>query len=180
MSLRSDATLEAFLDRIIHNKEIMDIMELPTIEENDDEKKYKIKRNIINKCITKSAQNQFSLTEKMPRVVIDDVIYDKYGKIRMTISLAASIKTNSDIFGNPQVDIYLYYDNTNMENTFKLLDLLSDEFSGKSLKVNAENDKFTIRELKNEGLTAQTSNINNYERVGLRFSFFATLYKNLK
>lgn len=180
MSLRSDATLEAFLDRIIRNKEIMDIMELPTIQDSDDENKVKIKRNIINKCITKTAQNQFSLTEKMPRVVIDDKTYDKYGKIRMTISLAASIKTNSYIFGNPQVDIYIYYDNTNMENVFKLFDLISDEFSGKSLKVNAENDKFTIRGIKNEGITAQTANINNYERMGLRFSFFATLYKNFK
>lgn len=35
MSLRSNETLEAFISKIIRNKEIMDILKLPTITEND-------------------------------------------------------------------------------------------------------------------------------------------------
>ena len=40
-----------------------------------------------------------------------------------------------------------------------------------------ENKEF-IREIKCEGITSQVAIINNYERVGIRFSFYATLYKN--
>ena len=96
----------------------------------------------------------------------------------MTVSLAASIKTDSYIFGNPQVDINIYYDNTKMENVFKLVDLISDLFSGITMEVKTETDKEFIRELKCEGITSQIAIINNYERVGIRFSFYATLYKN--
>ena len=96
----------------------------------------------------------------------------------MTVSLAASIKTGSYIFGNPQVDINIYYDNTKMDNVFKLVDLISDLFSGITMEVKTEEGKEFIRELKCEGITAQIAIINNYERVGIRFSFYATLYKN--
>ena len=96
----------------------------------------------------------------------------------MTIALAASVKLDSYIFGNPQIEINIYYDNTKMENIFKLFDLISDLFSGISLEVKTEDKKQFIRDLKCEGITAQVSMINNYERVGIRFSFYATLYKN--
>ena len=47
MSLRINDTLEAFIEKIITNKEIMDILKLPTINPNDTEavknKKRKIK-----------------------------------------------------------------------------------------------------------------------------------------
>ena len=35
-----------------------------------------------------------------------------------------------------------------------------------------------LKEIKCEGITSQVSMINNYERIGIRFSFYATLYKN--
>ena len=46
------------------------------------------------------------------------------------------------------------------------------------MKVETENDKQFIRELKCEGITSQVAIINNYERIGIRFSFYANLYKN--
>ena len=38
MALMADATLEAFILRIISNEKIMNLMNLPTIYSNDDEK----------------------------------------------------------------------------------------------------------------------------------------------
>lgn len=179
MSLRIDDTLEAFVEKIITNKEIMDILKLPTINENDtDEIKNKKRKLVIDKAISKSAQEPYGLGKKFPKVEIDGITYEDYGDIRMTIALAASVKLDSYIFGNPQIEINIYYDNTKMENIFKLFDLISDLFSGISLEVKTEDKKQFIRDLKCEGITAQVSMINNYERVGIRFSFYATLYKN--
>lgn len=179
MALRADATLEAFVSKIIVNKNIMNILNLPTINENDSEAiKNKKRKMLIDKVITKSSQEPYELNKDFPVVKIDNVEYKDYGKIRMTVSFAQSIKMNSTIFGNPQVDINIYYDNTKMENVFKLLDLISDEFSGQNLTVEIGEDKHMIRNLDCEGITAQVAIINNYERVGIRFSFYATLYKN--
>lgn len=179
MSLRSDETLEAFMQRIIKNKDIMDILKLPTILSTDTEQiKNKKRVTIINKAIVKSAQEPNELNKKFPEIEIDGIKYKDYGETRMTISLAQSIKTGSYLFGNPQVDINIYYDNTKMENAFKLLDLISDEFSGQTLEVKVEEGKQIIKNIKCEGITSQIAIINNYERVGIRFSFYATLYKN--
>lgn len=179
MSLRINNTLEAFIQKIITNNEIMDILKLPTINTDDtDEIKNKKRKMVIDKAISKSAQEPYELGKNFPEVEIDGIKYKDYGKTRMTVSLAASIKTGSYLFGNPQVDINIYYDNTKMENVFKLLDLISDLFSGITMEVKADNDKEFIRELKCEGITSQIAVINNYERVGIRFSFYATLYKN--
>lgn len=179
MALRADATLEAFVSKIIVNKGIMDILNLPTIDENDSEIiKNKKRKMLIDKVITKSSQEPYELNKDFPAVKIDNVEYKNYGKIRMTVSFAQSIKMNSTIFGNPQVDINIYYDNTKMENVFKLLDLISDEFSGQDLIVKIGENKQMIRNLDCEGITAQVAIINNYERIGIRFSFYATLYKN--
>lgn len=84
----------------------------------------------------------------------------------------------SYLFGNPQVDINIYYDNTKMKDVFKLLDLISDEFSGQDLIVEIDGEKQMIKHLKFEAITSQVAIINNYERVGIRFSFYSTLYKN--
>ena len=92
--------------------------------------------------------------------------------------MVQSIKTNSYLFGNPQVEIDIYYDNTNMKNIFRLLDLISDEFSGQNLVVDLGNEKQMLKAIKCEGITSQVAMINNYERIGIRFSFYATLYKN--
>lgn len=179
MSLRINDTLEAFVEKIITNKDIMDILKLPTINENDSEViKNKKRKVLIDKTISKSAQEPYELGKNFPEVEIDGVKYKNYGETRMTVSLAASIKTDSYVFGNPQVDINIYYDNTKMDNVFKLVDLISDLFSGISMKVETDEEKQLIRELKCEGITSQVAIINNYERVGMRFSFYATLYKN--
>ena len=179
MSLRSEETLEAFIDKITRNKDIMDILNLPTILSTDtDEIKNKKRKMLIDKVIVKSAQEPVELNKKMPEVEIDGITYKNYGDIRLTVSLAQSIKTGSYLFGNPQVDIYVYYDNTKMKNVFKLLDLISDEFSGQNLTVKIDEDKQMIKDIKCEGITAQVASINNFERVGIRFSFYATLYKN--
>lgn len=179
MSLRINDTLEAFIQKIIKNDEIMSILKLPTIKENDSEEIVRKKRKmVIDKAISKSAQEPYELGKNFPEVEIDGIKYKNYGETRMTVSLAASIKTDSYIFGNPQVDINIYYDNTKMDNVFKLFDLISDLFSGISMEVKTEQEKQFIREIKCEGITSQVAIINNYERVGMRFSFYATLYKN--
>lgn len=178
MGLSSNETLEAFVKRIVSNEEIMNIMKLPAINSADSEEIINQKRNIlIDNFISKTAQIPYELGTSFEDVEINEIKYSDFGKIRMTITLAQGIKLNHDLFNNPQVDINIYYDNTKMENIFKLLDLISDEFSGKDLIVEMGNEKSFIRNIRCEGQTAQTAIINNYERVGLRFSFFATVYK---
>lgn len=178
MSLRSEETLEAFVDKIIRNEEIMNILKLPTILKTDDDKTINKKRKTtIDKVIVKSAQEPVELNKKFEGIEFDGQIYDKYGDIRLTVALAQSIKLNSYLFGNPQVEINIYYDNTKESNVFRLLDLISDEFSGKDLEIKLKEGKQMIKEIKCEGITSQVSIINNFERVGIRFSFYATLYK---
>lgn len=179
MSLMIDNTLEAFINKIIKNEEIMSILKLPIISDKDTEEIVMKKRKLlIDKVISKSAQEPYELGKKFPEIEIEGVKYKDYGNIRMTVALAASIKLDSYLFGNPQVEINIYYDNTNMENIFKLFDLISDLFSGIDLPIETKEKKGFLRKLKCEGITAQVAIINNYERVGIRFSFFATLYKN--
>lgn len=178
MSLRSNETMEAFINKIIQNSEIMDILKLPTILKTDtDEIKLQKRKRLIDKVIVKSSQEWLEIAKKMPEITIDEKTYSDYGKIRMSISMAQSIKMHNYLFGNPQVDINIYYDNTNMENVFKLLDLISDEFSGQNLEVKLKDGRQYLKEIKCEGITSQVAMINNYERVGIRFSFYATMYK---
>ena len=47
MALRADATLEAFINRIIRNSEIMEILKLPLIEKDDDEELIDEKRKVL-------------------------------------------------------------------------------------------------------------------------------------
>lgn len=179
MSLRSDETLEAFIGKIIRNKDIMNILKLPPILNTDTQEIINKKRVLlIDKAISKTAQEPYELGKDFPEIEIDGIKYKDYGKTRVTVSFAQSIKTGSYLFGNPQVDINIYYDNTEIGNTFKLLDLISDEFSGQNLEVKLDEEKQMLKEIKCEGLTSQVAMINNYERVGIRFSFYATLYKN--
>ena len=179
MSLRSEETMEAFINKITHNSEIMDILNLPTILKTDTEEiKNEKRKRIIDKVIVKSSQEFTELAKKFPEITIDGITYKDYGKTRISISMAQSIKMKSYLFGNPQVDINIYYDNTNMPHVFKLLDLISDEFSGQDLVVDLGNEKQMIKKIKCEGITSQVAMINNYERIGIRFSFYATLYKN--
>lgn len=179
MSLRADATLEAFINRIIHNEKIMEILKLPVISKDDDQDLIDEKRHVlINKFISKTSQVPTDLEAKIQEKTINGITYSEHGKKRITVAFAQSIKLDHDLFGNPQVDINIYYDNTDMEDVFKLVDLISDEFSGQNLELIVEDEKSFIRNIRCEGQTAQTAIINNYERIGIRFSFFATLYKN--
>lgn len=179
MSLRSDATLEAFVKKIITNQSIMEIMKLPVIEKDDSEELIDEKRKVlIDKVISKTAQIPILIEDEITPKTINGVTYSEYGKKRITVSFAQSVKLNHDLFGKPQIDIDIYYDNTEMDDVFKLVDLISDEFSGQDLEIELDNEKSFIRNIRCEGQIAQTSMINNFERIGLRFSFFATLYKN--
>ena len=117
MSLRSEETMEAFINKITHNSEIMDILNLPTILKTDTEDiKLQKRRRIIDKVIVKSSQEFTEIAKKFPDVTIDGITYSDYGKTRISVSMAQSIKMHSYLFGNPQVDINIYYDNTNITN----------------------------------------------------------------
>ena len=123
MALNAANTLEAFVDRLSRNSEIMDILKLPTIKDSDtDTVKNKKRKLLIDKVISKTAQVPQELGKDFPEVTINNIKYKGYGKIRITVAFAASIKMNSYLFGNPQVEINVYYDNTNMDNVLKLFD----------------------------------------------------------
>lgn len=173
-------TLESIKKRIINNSEIMKLMNLPTISKEDDEVTRNQKINqVINKAITTTAQNPRALGEKIKPITIKDIVYDNYEEIRMTISMIQSASIGSDIFGNPRIEINIYYDNNNPKKALKILDLLSNEFSGKDIDVIWEENEVeyvTSRELTCEGLITQTANINNYEKMGIRFSFYVSHY----
>ena len=178
MALSSDATLEAFVNRIIRNPEMMEILKLPLIEKTDDEDLIDEKRKVlIDKFIRKTAEIPNLLDSDYEEVTINDVVYSDYGKIRMTLSFAGDIKMHNDLFGNPQIDMLIYYDNTETEDIYKLLDLISDEFSGKNLEVKINEERVLLRNIRNEGVITQTAMINNYERIGIRLSFYVKLYK---
>ena len=179
MALNAANTLEAFVDRLSRNSEIMDILKLPTIKDSDtDTVKNKKRKLLIDKVNSKTAQVPQELGKDFPEVTINNIKYKGYGKIRITVAFAASIKMNSYLFGNPQVEINIYYDNTNMDNVLKLFDLISDEFSGQDIEIKINNESGILKQLKCQGITAQVAIINNYERVGIRFSYYATVYKN--
>lgn len=179
MALNAENTLEAFVDRLSRNSEIMNILKLPTIKDSDTNTvKNKKRKLLIDKVISKTAQVPQDLGKDFPEVTIDNIKYKGYGKIRITVAFAASIKMNSYLFGNPQVEINVYYDNTNMDNVLKLFDLISDEFSGQDIEIKINNESGILKQLKCQGITAQVAIINNYERVGIRFSYYATVYKN--
>lgn len=179
MALNAANTLEAFVDRLSRNSEIMDILKLPTIKDSDtDTVKNKKRKLLIDKVISKTAQVPQELGKDFPEVTINNIKYKGYGKVRITVAFAASIKMNSYLFGNPQVEINVYYDNTNMDNVLKLFDLISDEFSGQDIEIKINNESGILKQLKCQGITAQVAIINNYERVGIRFSYYATVYKN--
>lgn len=179
MALNAENTLEAFVDRLSRNSEIMNILKLPTIKDSDTNTvKNKKRKLLIDKVISKTAQVPQDLGKDFPEVTINNIKYKGYGKIRITVAFAASIKMNSYLFGNPQVEINVYYDNTNMDNILKLFDLISDEFSGQDIEIKINNESGILKQLKCQGITAQVAIINNYERVGIRFSYYATVYKN--
>ena len=173
-------TLEEVKNRIICNSEIMKLMNLPVIEKDDDPKIVNQKINqVINKAITKTAQNPRALGEKVKPITINNITYDRYEEIRITISILQSNILGSDLFGNPRIEINVYYDNNNPDKALKIIDLISNEFSGKDLNIFWEENGHThlvTRELTNDGMVTQTANINNYEKVGIRFSFYATHY----
>ena len=178
MSLRLDETLEAFIYKMITNKEIMDILQLPLILDTDTEDVIKKKRDLlIDNYIVKSSQAPKSLSLPRKEIEIEGVKYNKYGHYSIGVNLAQSLGMSSYVFGNPEIDIFIYYDNTNMKDVFKLIDLISNCFVNQDIVLNTEDGKQFIRNIKSEGQTSQVAIINNFERIGLRFSFYANLYK---
>ena len=88
MALRSDAILEAFIQKIIDNPEIMNILNLPTINEKDSQETKKKKRKLlIDKAITKSAQSPYELGKEFPEITINNKKYKNYADTRITVSL---------------------------------------------------------------------------------------------
>ncbi len=178
MSLRLDETLEAFIYKMVTNEKIMNILQLPLILETDsDEIKMKKRKLLIDNYIVKSSQAPKSLSSPRKEIEIDGKKYNKYGNYSIGVNLAQSLGLSSYVFGNPEIDIFVYYDNTNMKDVFKLIDLISDCFVGQDIVLNTEDGKQMIRNIKSEGQTSQVAIINNFERIGLRFSFYASLYK---
>lgn len=178
MALRLDETLEAFIYKIITNKEIMEIMQLPLILDTDTEEIINKKRKLlIDHYIIKSSQAPKSLSLPKKEIEIEGQKYNKYGNYAIAVNLAQSLGLSSYVFGNPEIDIFVYYDNTNMKDVFKLIDLISDCFVGQNITLNTKEGKEVIRNIKSEGQTSQVAIINNFERIGLRFSFYANLYK---
>lgn len=173
-------TLEAIRKRIMYNDKIMTLMNLPVLDKEDSEKVLNQKINqVIKRAITISVQNPKVLGEKATPVKIGNVVYDKYLDTRMTISILQSNTVGGTIFGNPRIEINIYYDNNNPDNALKILDLLSNEFSGKDLNIVWEEDGNVYtraRELKCVGVITQNPNINNYEVCGIRFSFYVSHY----
>ena len=119
MSLRSNETMEAFISKLTQNSEIMNILNLPTILKTDTEEiKLQKRKRLIDKVIVKSSQEWVEIAKKMPEITIDGKTYSDYGKIRISVSMAQSIKTGSYLFGNPQFDINIYYSTRNMSIFF--------------------------------------------------------------
>ena len=84
MSLRSEQIMEAFINKITQNSEIMNILNLPTILKTDnDEIKLQKRKRIIDKVIVKSSQEWTELAKKFPDVTIEGVTYSDYGKTRI-------------------------------------------------------------------------------------------------
>ena len=160
----------AFVDDNHIDVEFPDGLVVRYTKEEDNIFKSEIDRSILIK------QDVFDLAFTHIKYYLcfeNGTIYEFYAILSSTFASAKLTK----IIDERGKEINIYYDNTKMENIFKLLDLISDEFSGKDLIVEMGNEKRFIRNIRCEGQTAQTAIINNYERVGLRFSFFATVYK---
>ena len=74
MALNANNALEAFIDRISRNSNIMNILKLPTITNSDSSTiKNKKRKLLIDKLITKTAQVPEELGKKFPEIVIDKI-----------------------------------------------------------------------------------------------------------
>ena len=90
----------------------MEILKLPVISKDDDQDLIDEKRHVlINKFISKTSQVPTDLEAKIQEKTINGITYSEHGKKRITVAFAQSIKLDHDLFGNPQVDINIYYDN---------------------------------------------------------------------
>lgn len=182
MALIINDTFDEIIYEMAKNKRLMNLMYLPTIEEKDSNsiKNQKLYQ-AIKQCITKSSQNPEALGKRFEPITIDNVEYKDYGRIRITIGTSQGAKNYNSQFGNQRVDVFVYYNNsTDTDNAFKILDIIANQFANKELKIhwqdNDGNDCTTIRNLEPGFLLTQTANINNYERIGMRFYFCNSYY----
>ena len=182
MGLHLSETFDNIIEILSRNKKIMDLMDLPTVLPTDTAviKAQKLNQ-VIKQCITKTAESPEALGEKMGSVKIGDTVYDKFGKIRMTISAAQSTALKVPEFGNQRIDICIYYNNqADSEKAIKILDLISDTLSNEELKVKWQDDEGNMhtmyRTLESGFLLSQIASIDNYERVGMRYFFYNSYY----
>ena len=79
MALNANNALEAFIDRISRNSDIMNILKLPTITNSDSSTiKNKKRKLLIDKVITKTAQVPEELGKNFPEIVIDNIAYKNF------------------------------------------------------------------------------------------------------
>lgn len=182
MGLHLADTLENVIELLAYNKEIMDIMKLPTLSKTDSEVIRNQKLNqAIKQCITKSAQNPQALGEKFEPVIIDGVTYADFGEIRIAVSTTQGITTLNPEFGRQKLDINIFYNNTtDTDKALKILDLISDLLSNIELKILWEDKEgktcWLKRFLEDGIILTQTAVINNYEKVGIRYMFYNSYY----
>ncbi len=176
-------TLDTVFNEIIHDEKIMDLMNLPTVYKEDSEKVKSVKIDqIIKKAIVLSSQNPRALGEEFPKVKINDKVYEKYGRIRMSIFNVASDDIGSDIFGRLKLEIDIYHLNEDVNIALQIIDRLTTKFSRRKIDIewtdDAGNKHISPRELKCKGIVTQIANINNYELSGVRFSYYASYYSS--
>lgn len=176
MALELNGTINGFINRIVTNKEIMDILGLPVLTGDESEDLLFKKKYIYKKIIFTTIQNPESLSMKVKKETLDGVNFPKNTNYKISFTLAQSLNADG-IFGKPQLDVFIYYDNTNCDDLFKLIDLISDSFTEQNIKIKTKDGEQFIRNINCEGQTSQVAIINNFERIGIRFSFYASLYK---
>lgn len=174
-------TLNTIFDEIIRDEHIMKLMNLPTINDNDPiEINTKKTNQVIKRAITFSSENPGALGERFPKIKIGDNVYSDYGKIRMTICNMQSDDLGSDIFGRPRVEIAIYHLSEDTEKALEIINYLAKKFSRRKIEIEWTDDAgfkhISYRELTCRGIITQVPNINNYEKSGIRFSYFASYY----
>lgn len=176
-------TLNTVFQEIIQDEKIMTLMNLPTVYKDDSEKVKTAKINkIIKQAITLSSQNPKALGEQFPKVKIGDKIFEKYGRVRMTIYNVLGDNLGSDVFGRPKLEIDVYHLNEDVDIALEIIDRLTTKFSRRKIDIEWTDDDgnkhISPRELTYIGATTQIANINNYEQSGVRFYYYASHYSS--
>jgi len=177
-------TLETVFQKIIRDEKIMDIMNLPTVYEDDTEaiKKKKINQ-VLREVITFSVQNPAALgNSTIPSVTIDGKQYKNLGKIRMSICNLQGLNPGGDVFGQPRIEISIYHLNEDAIKAAKIIQRITKKFSGRKIDVEWEDDNgykhISPIELTCLGAVTPVPNINFYEKSGVRFGYYSSYYSS--